>query len=1145
MKKILLLFILISAIPFKLIAGSNDSVLKTTVTQWMNNSNGLRFLENKGQLMDMQRKPVPNVLYEASGGGMDIYVTTSGLSYVFVKLEKHKKKNSSPVHFKDHNDSITETYCRADMQLIGASIKKENIIQEGESADRSDYYYGDVCPNGILGVHSYSKVTIKNIYPGIDWVLHTGKQGLKYDFIVHAGADPSQIKLKYKWTDKPQLQDDGSVKISTPMGNITEGTPLSYCNGKQVPTTYTIKDSEIHFNVSDYNSTQTLIIDPKLVWATYYGGNDGGEMAYFIQSDGTSVWVTGSTGSQNFPTLNPGGGTYFQGTLGLLQNVFILQFNIAGVLKWATYYGGGEEDMGLCINSDGKNVWVTGTTTSKDFPTMNPGGGAYFQGTLASGQNAFILQFNTSGVRKWATYYGGSITEISWSIQSDRKSVWVTGWTESSDFPTLNPGGGAYFQGTIAGNKNAFILQFTTAGVRKWATYYGGSNNGINPDGDEAFCINSDGKNVWVTGVATSFDFPTLNPGGGAYYQGVLTNKYANAFILQFNTAGVRKWATYYGGNAYYSYDQANSINSDGTNVWVTGFTGSPNFPTYNPGGGAYYQGALAGTATTAFILQFNTSGVRKWATYYGGSNGSYGSSIQCDGANLWVLGYTASKDFPKFNPGCGFYQDTLGPDTTKLYSGAAFIAQFSTTGVQKWSTYYGTGIGGFGGNVWSDGTYVFLAVIASLPEYPTVNPGGGAYYLDSLQSIHLGLGENAIIAKFTAGSGIAVSPADSICPGDTIMLHASGGAASYSWTPANGLSATNIPNPLASPSVTTTYTLIAIDTGTCAATYIDSVKVILRIIPSHIIVSKDTSICKGSSIILRASGGISYTWSTGATTNSIFISNDKSTQTYTVGISNGCVKDTTVKVAVLPIPGIYLSGNKRICPGGNILLQASGGISYKWSNGYTGSTYNGIIDSTTTIRVIAYNSFGCSHDTSVTIVPEVPALNACCNATITAGNDTTLVAKGNTTKPYQWSPHVTCINPPACDSVKVSPTVTTTYTVAITDSLGCLAERIVTINVELPCSDFVVPNVFTPDYPGLLGVNNVFYIQTSILSDWSIIIYDRWGREMFSTTNLNQYWDGSSESRSKAPDGVYYYIINATCRGTPYKKDGFVQLIR
>jgi len=1240
MKKILLfLCILFEALTFKASAGngSNDSALHAKAAQWMNNAAGLRFLENKGQMMDMQRKPVPNVLYEASGGGMDVYITTSGLSYMFVKFEKHKKKNSSTLQFKfkQHNDSITETYCRADMQLAGASIKKENIVQEGESTDRSDYYYGGICPNGILNVHSYEKVTIKNIYPGIDWVLHTGKQGLKYDFVVHPGANPSLIKLKYKWTDKPQLQEDGSIKISTPMGNITEGNPVSYCNGEQVQTTYVVKDSEIHFNVGDYNSTQTLIIDPILVWATYYEALRSLSATDAISSmneDGTNVWITGQTTYPNFPTLNPGNGAYFQGTLTNINGTaFILKFNIAGVLKWATYYGGNEGDAGNSINSDGKNVWVTGYTQSPNFPTLNPGGGAYFQSVLGTkylgvGSNAFILQFDTAGVRKWATYYGGSSYDtltgtyggdVGYSINSDGKNVWVTGSTGSSNFPTANPGGSTFSQSTLKGPTNVFILQFNTGGRLIWATYYGGD------DGDYGFSIQSDGNNVWVTGQTGSTNFPTFNPGGGAYFQNPHPG---GAFILQFNTAGVRKWATCYAGS---KGSVGYSIQSDGTNVWVTGWTYSTDFPVYNPGGGTYFQGTNAATyinAGNAFILKFNTAGVCKWATYYGGSGGrtyygDVGNSIQSNGNNVWVSGWTCSADFPLLNSGCGFYQDTLGRNSDSTPSRDVFILQFDTSGIRKWATYCGTDIITPGSNeaftsIWSDKTNLFVLGSARYAGYPLVNPGDGAYYLNT--SIGF-FSQTPYIGKFIIAENISVSSAvNSICKGDSIMLSASG-AMAYSWNPVTGLSNTHIANPYAKPGTTTTYTVIGFDTGACVKTYIDSVKVIVDTIGKILLSPHDTSICPGSSVTLDANGGTNYTWSTGATTSSIPIIDASATKTYSVTISDGaCIRGTSVTVTVVPLK-VRLSGNKIVCIGDTVQLTVSGGTSYQWSNGNTSNTYytgpiladsiitveaynslgcshdtsvtvsavprpvpiisgllkvcigepdtltasggtsylwnNGNITKSsyiasvkhdTTITVTAYNSAACYHDTSITIIPNVPILNACCNSTIVMGNDTTLVAKGNTAYPYQWSPQVTCLNPPLCDSVKVSPAVTTTYTIIMTDSMGCEIERTLTINVELPCTDLTIPNVFTPDYAGSMGLNNVFYFQTSpLISLWSIIIYNRWGKEMFHSTNPTQYWDGNTESGGKAPDGVYYYIISASCQGKSYKKDGFLQLIR
>ena len=214
MKKLLLFISVIllidtfvyTGLPLQALAmkGNNNKVVadavKEKASEWMNN-NSFHFLENKGQMTDMAGNPVPFVLFKAEAPGMNMYITEKGLTNVFIKPEEEKEKEKEG--FKEENMKIE--WNRIDMSLKDASIKKENILKEGESADFSQYFLAH-CPDGVTNVRSYQKITITNVYPGIDWIFYnSNEKGFKYGFIVHPGASSHHIELVYSSLNPLQL----------------------------------------------------------------------------------------------------------------------------------------------------------------------------------------------------------------------------------------------------------------------------------------------------------------------------------------------------------------------------------------------------------------------------------------------------------------------------------------------------------------------------------------------------------------------------------------------------------------------------------------------------------------------------------------------------------------------------------------------------------------------------------------------------------------------------------------------------------------------------------------------------------------------------------------------------------------------------
>src|SRR6185312_2198668 len=380
----------------------------------------------------------------------------------------------------------------------------------------------------------------------------------------------------------------------------------------------------------------------------------------------------------------------------------------------------------------------------------------------------------------------------------------------------------------------------------------------------------------------------------------------------------------------------------------------------------------------------------------------------------------------------------------------------------------------------------------------------------------------------------VTITGNNTICAGTSTTITASGGT-SYAWSNAATTSSITI-----SPVSTTTYS-VAVSNGNCIK---DTTYTITVNAYPAIKITPDTSICSGSTITLNASGGGTYLWSNSATTSSIVVS-PSSKITYSLVVSNnGCSKDSTVTVSINPSPTASITGAKAVCTGETTVLRASGGGAYRWSTGATTDTIAVNPAKATNYSVVVTDSDGCSNSASAVISIYNPTLFACCDTVIQPGHSTKLSAYTAGITHYKWLPD-SGINCDTCPNITASPLTTTIYTVTGTDSLGCSVERIIIVEVAGPCTDLIIPNVFTPNFAGPNGVNNVFYINTYNFSAWSISIYDRWGKEIYTSANPAKYWNGITEGGGEAPDGVYYYIIDASCNGSSFKREGLVQLIR
>jgi len=631
-------------------------------------SNSMYFIENKGQLMYQDGSRADDIKYSLISGDMRIDIKSNSIHYSL--FQKQYKESIEPVRKGRSNEvelsSISSS--RVDVLFEGSNMINE-ILPSGKIDYYENYYLEGCGVEGVTSVQAFQSLLIKNIYSGIDWRIYIDGNKFKYDFIVHQGADPASIKLKYLGADNIILNQNGNLEIQTPYGSFMENKPYTFeqKTKKEITSEYQLIGNRVSFKTGNYSGT--MVIDPEIEWCTYYGGTFEDWIGQITLDENNNVLMVGQTSSiSNVATT----GAHQVNYSGGLYDGLIVLFDEQGVRKWATYYGGSGTDVFAAVQYYKQEFILAGITSSKT-NIATPGANQTVHGGGVS--DCFLAKFDQQGLRLWASYFGGDDLDGTYPGYPSEPFLDISLDLDGNIFmcgPTASQFGIAT-QGTHSplyngGKCDGFVVKFNNIGNKLWGTYLGGLEDddlyGIDLDQDNNIVVC--GETNSPDGIATSGTHQTIFSGD------------FDSYIIKLDSSGNRIWGTYFGG---INYEVGNNIKVDlDNNIYLVGNTNSSTkISTPNS-----FQTVIGG-GNDGYLQKFNSDGTRIWGTYIGGTGNEYLFGLEVDRDNKIVLsGMTTAS----------FIRAVKGNAIQIAYGGGAFdciISKLDKNGKQLWGSYYGS----------------------------------------------------------------------------------------------------------------------------------------------------------------------------------------------------------------------------------------------------------------------------------------------------------------------------------------------------------------------------------------------------------------------------------------------------------------------
>jgi hypothetical protein len=552
-----------------------------------------------------------------------------------------------------------------EITLVGANRRAE-VKGEQKLPGHSNYLSGSDPAGWITDVEQYGRVRYSNVYPGIDVLYHGNQSRLEHDFVLHPGANATQIQFTYVGIRQVTLNRDGDLVLETRTGAIILQKPRAYqmVGGKEigVGAEYTMKSGRTGLRVGRYDRRRTLVIDPVVLYSTFLGGTLPSGLTQYASAvalDGAgNLYVAGVTSSTNFPTTSGALQTTYPSPCEC-YSIFISKINAAGTaLIYSTYISGmGTSIAGLAVDAM-DNVFVSGE--GRDGLPI-PAGSSPFQSTP---KGIAVLKLNSAGNGVlYATYLGGSGDDQPTAFAVDAAGdTYITGMAVSNDFPLKNP-----LQSTLGPSGTSFVTEInpTMTGL-VYSTYLSGTASYV-----VAFGIAVDpSANAYIVGIANTNGFPVVNALQS-------TCSYACAFITKISSAGASlAYSTYFGTEVVPAL--AVSVDNSG-DAYLTGSVNSTaSVPLLHP-----FQSTFTGSQA-AFVAELDTTGALQFSTYLG--DASFSSAIALDSSkNVYITGMLGagsgeSGDIPLVNAiyksepcststPCGFVSELNSAGTALVFS--------------------------------------------------------------------------------------------------------------------------------------------------------------------------------------------------------------------------------------------------------------------------------------------------------------------------------------------------------------------------------------------------------------------------------------------------------------------------------------------